>query len=154
MLKVIIFGPLFTQAERIWNRLLKDELERQSGGKLKVVLPQDQATSFISKSGDIDWDGLVKGCIADSLTNDVAVAILDGPDVDSGTCIEIGFRKGRSKKKLVIGVRTDFRASEDKGLNAMLRICDEIIYFPSFNESAAKLAEKIIESIRLHTGVV
>ena len=41
---------------------------------------------------------------------DAVVAILDGADVDSGTCIEMGYAK--AKGKLVVGVRTDFRAGK------------------------------------------
>lgn len=41
----------------------------------------------------------------------LVVAILDGPDVDSGTAAEIGFAVGL--EKLVIGYRNDFRLSAD-----------------------------------------
>lgn len=43
--------------------------------------------------------------------SDVIVAILDGPDVDSGTAGEIAF--GQSLGKVVIGYRGDFRPSGD-----------------------------------------
>ena len=49
---------------------------------------------------------------------DAVVAILDGADADSGTCVEMTYAKG--KGKLVIGVRTDFRRGEDRGLNLMV----------------------------------
>jgi nucleoside 2-deoxyribosyltransferase len=42
---------------------------------------------------------------------DLIVAVLDGPDVDSGTASEIGF--GAALKKPVIGYRGDFRLSAD-----------------------------------------
>jgi len=41
----------------------------------------------------------------------LVVAILDGPDVDSGTAAEVGFAAGL--EKLVIGYRSDFRLSAD-----------------------------------------
>ena len=61
---------------------------------------------------------------------DAVVAILDGPDSDSGTCIEIGY--ARAKGKPVIGVRTDFRDGEVHGLNIMTAgICTSLIKLPS-----------------------
>jgi nucleoside 2-deoxyribosyltransferase len=44
---------------------------------------------------------------------DVVLAILDGPDVDSGTSAEIGY--AYAKGKVIMGYRSDFRKSgEDK----------------------------------------
>ena len=147
MEKIILFGPLFTQAERIWNKLLKDAIEKEGIGELEVILPQEEANKFIKK-GKIDIDAIVQSCLDNADSMPIAVAILDGSDADSGTCIEIGFRKGRDWKLPVVGVRTDFRASEDGGLNAMLRICDKIIYFPSFNTDVDALAQKIVAEIK------
>jgi nucleoside 2-deoxyribosyltransferase len=42
---------------------------------------------------------------------DAVVAVLDGPDVDSGTAAEIGYAFARGK--LVVGYRGDFRVSAD-----------------------------------------
>lgn len=39
------------------------------------------------------------------------LANLNGPDPDSGTCVEIGY--GHAKGKLIVGYRTDFRLSGD-----------------------------------------
>ena len=147
-IKAILLGPLFTQAERIWNRLLKEALEKASEGKLSVVLPQQEAEQFII-GDEINLDAIADSCLANAVTRDLAIAILDGSDADSGTCIEVGYRKGINRNLPVIGVRTDFRSSgEEKGLNAMLRICDEIVYFPSFNEAVSELAETIINVIK------
>jgi len=146
MEKIILFGPLFTQAERVWNRLLKSAIEKAGRGKFEVILPQEEAKKFIKKN-KIDIDAIVQSCLNNAGSMPIAVAILDGPDADSGTCIEIGFRKGRDRKLPVVGVRTDFRVSEDGGLNAMLRICDKIIYFPSFNTDIDALAQKILAEI-------
>ena len=48
---------------------------------------------------------------------DAVVAILDGPDSDSGTCVEIGY--ARALGKPIIGIRTDFRDGEVHGINVM-----------------------------------
>lgn len=150
MKTVIVFGPLFTHAERTWNVALKKAIELESYGELKVTLPQEQDAEFVV-DGKLDFDLIVKRCLQNAETFDIAVAILDGPDSDSGTCIEIGYRKGVAKasgKNLpVIGVRTDFRRSEDGGTNAMLRICDAIIDCPSYSMNLEQLAQLIIEKI-------
>jgi nucleoside 2-deoxyribosyltransferase len=41
----------------------------------------------------------------------VVFAVLDGPDVDSGTASEIGYAYAR--QKLIVGYRGDFRLSAD-----------------------------------------
>jgi nucleoside 2-deoxyribosyltransferase len=43
--------------------------------------------------------------------SDMVIAILDGPDVDSGTAAEIGY--AFAKNKLIVGYRNDFRQAGD-----------------------------------------
>jgi nucleoside 2-deoxyribosyltransferase len=151
MIRIILFGPLFTQAERVWNRNLKEKIEQESESQYKVVLPQDEANKFIGKT-EINYDGLVQECLRNAETFDVAVAILDGADADSGTCVELAWRKGRDGTLPTVCVRTDFRKGEDRGLNAMLsrgganRLCDEIVEFP-FSEDVAGLARRIVGAV-------
>jgi nucleoside 2-deoxyribosyltransferase len=77
---------------------------------------------------------------------DVVVAILDGPDSDSGTCIEIAY--AHAKGKPVIGVRTDFRDGEIHGLNIMTAgICTSLIKQPSNTCSIDEVAEKVVEAL-------
>ena len=96
-MKLYYAGPLFTTAERTWNAEVLAAL-RAAGHE--IFLPQEQgpgkdaAGIFATDVGGIDWaDGLV--------------AIMDGPDPDSGTCWEVGYSYG-SKKPIVL-IRTDFR---------------------------------------------
>ena len=108
-MKLYFAAPLFTSAERAWNDALATAL-RDAGHE--VFLPQDQepgrdaAGIFSTDVGGIDW--------ADAL-----VAIMDGPDPDSGTAWECGYAYG---KKPILLVRTDFRAQSGSGApyNAML----------------------------------
>lgn len=73
----------------------------------------------------------------------VVVAMLDGPDADSGTSFEIGYARGRGKR--VIGVRTDFRSSKDHGLNLMLANgCSDLVVEPSTTATPERLAERIV----------
>src|SRR5215212_5064631 len=96
--RVYFAGPLFSAAERDWNASLAGRL-RAAGHE--VFLPQDQekgkdaAGVFATDVGGIDWA-------------DVLVAIMDGPDPDSGTAWERGYAYG---KRPVVLVRTDIRAS-------------------------------------------
>jgi nucleoside 2-deoxyribosyltransferase len=109
-MKLYFAAPLFSAAERSWNVELTAAL-RDAGHE--VFLPQEQepgrdAAGILSTDvGGIDW--------ADAL-----VAIVDGPDPDSGTAWECGYAFG---KKPIVLVRTDFRAQSGNGgapYNAML----------------------------------
>ena len=108
-MKLYFAGPLFSAAERAWNAEVAGGL-RAAGHE--VFLPQegepgkDAAGIFATDVGGIDW--------ADAL-----VAIMDGPDPDSGTAWECGYAHG---KKPVILVRTDIRAQAGRSgpYNSML----------------------------------
>ena len=102
-MKLYFAGPLFTAAEQDWNAELTGAL-RAAGHE--VFLPQENepgktaAEIFAVDVGGIDWaDGLV--------------AIMDGPDPDSGTCWEVGYAYGRGKPMVL--VRTDIRTLEGSG---------------------------------------
>jgi len=110
-MKIYLAAPLFTSAERGWNKQLEQLLIQ---GGHEVFLPQDKEFSVrtakaISETdrGGLDWA-------------DAVVAVMDGPDPDSGTSWECGYAYG---KKPVLLLRTDFRSSGDKRIgpcNAML----------------------------------
>jgi nucleoside 2-deoxyribosyltransferase len=97
-MRLYFAGPLFTTAERSWNAEVTAAL-RAAGHE--VFLPQEQepgrdaAGIFATDVGGIDWaDGLV--------------AIMDGPDPDSGTSWEVGYAFG--VRKPIVLVRTDLRS--------------------------------------------
>jgi nucleoside 2-deoxyribosyltransferase len=97
-MKLYFAGPLFTTPERTWNAEVTAAL--RAAGHV-VFLPQEQepgkdgAGIFATDVGGIGWaDGLV--------------AIVDGPDPDSGTSWEVGYAFGL--KKWIVLVRTDIRA--------------------------------------------
>jgi nucleoside 2-deoxyribosyltransferase len=108
-MKLYFAGPLFSAAERAWNAEIVAEL-RAAG--YEVFLPQEQepgmdaAGIFASDVAGIDWAAAL-------------VAVMDGPDPDSGTAWECGYAYG---KKPVILVRTDIRTRDDRSgpYNAML----------------------------------
>jgi len=108
-MKLYFAGPLFSAAERSWNEELAAVL--RDGGH-EVFLPQEQ------EPGD-DAPGIFRTDVAGIDWADALVAIMDGPDPDSGTAWECGYAYGR---KPIVLVRTDFRAQTDNGApyNAML----------------------------------
>ena len=107
-MKLYFAGPLFSAAERAWNAEIVADL-RAAGHE--VFLPQekeaglDAARIFADDVRGIDWAAAL-------------VAIMDGPDPDSGTAWECGYAYG---KKPIILVRTDIRAEAGSSrYNAML----------------------------------
>jgi nucleoside 2-deoxyribosyltransferase len=55
---------------------------------------------------------------------DVVLAILDGPDVDSGTAAEIGWAAAHGKP--VVGWRSDFRLAEHEASRINIQVADFI----------------------------
>jgi nucleoside 2-deoxyribosyltransferase len=103
-MRLYVAGPLFTQAERVWNVALA---ERLAGAGHEVFLPQTEVQNIASLDADtifrIDVDGVRSA--------DVVVAILDGADADSGTCFECGLAFALGIP--IVAVRTDFRGGGD-----------------------------------------
>jgi nucleoside 2-deoxyribosyltransferase len=144
-MKIYFAGPLFTQADRLWNRSITDEL-RALDPSVEILLPQDAAGKAAGDDGVINFRHLFQICIRGIAESDVVVANLDGSDSDSGTSFECGYAFAIGKP--VLGVRTDLRASEDRGLNAMLsQSCAALINFPSTNESTRELGQVIIQKL-------
>ncbi len=111
-MNLYLAGPLFTTPERHWNEALATRLEA-AGHEVFVPhlhpAPERSARAiFLKDKAGIDWaDGVV--------------AIMDGPDPDSGTAWECGYAFGLGKR--VILFRSDLRASGDSvdmPYNAML----------------------------------
>lgn len=136
---VYLAGPLFTMAERQFNAELAGKL-RELG--ISVFLPQEEeAREFTAEcifAQDVEGINGAKR----------VVAIMDGPDPDSGTAWECGYAYGKGKP--VIVVRTDFR-SMNEGLapyNLMLWMsAKERVQISSLKCGLAKLAEEIYSAI-------
>ena len=103
-MKIYLAGPLFSSAERAWNKQL-EQLLVQLGHE--VFLPQEKELAQRTAKAILEADLIGLNWA------EVIVAIMDGPDPDSGTCWECGYSFG---KKPVILLRTDFRASGDPQL--------------------------------------
>ena len=118
-MKVFIAGPLFSQAEREFNLKVDEHLRKhgfdtflpqRDAGKLDELLVKEGHQAYRTVSEE-DLKGLEQA--------DVVVAILDGPDVDSGTAFEVGY--AYAKGKPVIGLKTDMRVfARHEELNNMI----------------------------------
>ncbi len=111
-MKIYLAGPLFTTPEREFNVQLATRL-RAAGHD--VWVPQENPAS--DRTGKAiflkDLEGLDGA--------EGVVAIMDGPDPDSGTCWECGY--AYAKGKPVVLYRSDLRGSgdaDDIPYNAML----------------------------------
>ena len=102
-MKLYFAGPLFSAAERSWNAEVATVL-REAGHE--VFLPQEQELGR-------DAAAIFSTDVAGLDSADGVVAILDGPDPDSGTSWEVGYAY---RRKPIVLVRTDIRAA----YNAML----------------------------------
>lgn len=140
MKRVYLAAPLFTLAERQFNRKLKAALENVLEN-VEVILPQDY--KFDGKYNDPKWfQEVYDACMRDLSAADLVIAILDGADADSGTSFEVGYAIGRTIP--VIDVRTDFREQQERGLNLMLsRGVTECVIQMSFKEDVDALARVI-----------
>jgi len=146
---IYLAAPLFTQAERIWNKKIANAI-RKRNPDLNVILPQKEAKKAVI-GGVFNFHKLFKLCLEEINKCDIILAILDGSDSDSGTCFEVGYSYAKDKR--LIGVRTDIRKGkgEDKALNAMLsESIPEIIEFDGkkdLTKDIGRLAEIIIKLI-------
>lgn len=133
---VYLAGPLFTIAERQFNKNLAQEL-RDLG--YTVFLPQEEEPREISARAifEMDVSGIDRAR--------AVVAILDGPDPDSGTCWECGY--AYAKGKPVVAVRTDFRNASDGGFapyNLMLsESASQHVHLPSLQYDLQTTVEAI-----------
>ena len=104
---VYVAGPLFSEAERCFLERIVDILAKAANldPLLDFFLPHR------------DGGELGKGPTRKTIFNldiqqinqaNIVVALLDGQDVDSGTCIELGYAYATGKK--VFGIITDFRS--------------------------------------------
>lgn len=131
-MKIYVAGPLFTDAERVYNITVAEKLRAEG---YDVFLPQElpinfkdkkwQLNTFMSNVGEID-------------NADVMVAILDGPMCDDGTSWEVGYAYGQCFS--IYGLRSDFRTAGPEGqVNWMLGESVVGIY---------KTVEDIIEALK------
>ena len=128
-MKLYLGAPLFSQPERQWNRTLAAALAEELPG-WEVVLPQDLRVGE-SYNDRTRFGELFERTVEDLGNSDLLVAVVDGADADSGVAFELGYAYARGIP--VVAVRTDFRQSQEKGVNVLLsRAASEYLNFMSF----------------------
>lgn len=115
--KIYLAGPLFSEAEKIFNEQLTERIE--SAG-YDVFLPQRDSADTKNMRKEQDAAELFRKNTEAIDRADLIIAILDGgSDVDSGTAWEIGY--AYAKNIPVMGLRTDFRTLGIEGtVNLMI----------------------------------
>ena len=150
---VYVAGPLFSQAEREFLEKMVDCLAQMSH--------LDPIKDFFLPHRD--GGELGKGPARTRIFNldintlrnsDILVALLDGQDVDSGTCIELGVAYSSGKK--IFGIITDFRSyctndHEPHRPNLMVwGVCEEgNTLFHALPELSESFASYVRTNIRL-----
>ena len=104
---VYVAGPLFSQAERAFLERIVDVLASASGldAKEDFFLPHRDGGELGKGPSRLDIFNLDQNTLGNA---GILVALLDGQDVDSGTCIELGYAYAKGKK--IFGIITDFRS--------------------------------------------
>ena len=139
-MKIYLAGPLFTLAERRFNHELGQAIQELIKD-IVVILPQVETGKMAELPNFVDE--AFHFCLKAIDECDAVVGILDGADADSGTCVELGY--AYACKKPIIGLRTDFRLSEDRGLNLMVsNICDRLILKSSLSSNVSDTAQEIV----------
>lgn len=118
MKNVYLAAPLFSEAERDFNSILRDKLE---GLGMSVFLPQEHSNDTNAQR-EARQEAIFGKNVSAIDESDMLVAVLDGVDVDSGTAWEIGYAYARGLP--VYGLRTDFRTLGIEGVvNLMIERC-------------------------------
>ena len=122
--KVYVASPLgFTATTRDYYDLRVLKGLREAGCvPLDPWATQDVPGAAADIAALADWSGRVGRRNAELIDeSDALLAILDGPDVDSGTAAEVGYAAARGKP--IVGVREDLRQTGDNpGVTVNLQV--------------------------------
>lgn len=125
--KIYLAGPLFSDAERLFDILIKNELSKNE--KLDICWPGDFfKNEDFSKFENMKAE-IFNKCSSELLNCDLIIAVLDGCQVDDGTAWEVGF--AFANRIPIIGIRTDSRNAGETStskVNAMIEMaCSSIV---------------------------
>jgi nucleoside 2-deoxyribosyltransferase len=122
--QIYLAGPLFSQAERDFNLMLRDKLV---GMGFSVFLPQEDGEDNIYNRVEDKQRIIFENDVRGVDTSDIVLAVLDGgSDVDSGTAWEMGY--AYAKGIPVLGLKTDFRTFGEEGIvNLMMEMAIEAL---------------------------
>ncbi len=129
MVLIYFAGPLFSEAERVFNLRLTERLERAD---YEVFLPQRDGVErdrppYDRMAADERREAMFELDKRKIFESDIFLFVLDGRVPDEGACVELGLahahKELRGTKKLLVGLHTDARAVFlSSKLNPMLRV--------------------------------
>lgn len=104
---VYIAGPMFSEAEKAFLEQIVNTLAASAGldPLADFFLPHRDGAELGKGSTRRE---ILEMDLRNLTSASVVVALLDGQDVDSGTCIELGYAYAKDKK--IFGILTDFRS--------------------------------------------
>ncbi len=146
-MRIYFAGPLFTQAERAWNRRIADRLTVAGHD---VFLPQAE----IGEIASLDASSIFELDVNGVKSAQAVVAVLDGADPDSGTSFECGLAFALGIP--IVIVRTDFRAGGDAlpgqklgTINLMLsQAAEAVINLPDPSATEDAVTSALIASLQ------
>jgi nucleoside 2-deoxyribosyltransferase len=113
--RVYLAAPLFSEAERAYNLVLRDLLEAHL---FDVYLPQEVGDTSHTRCQEEHRAIFAQHLLA-LRDADIVVAVIDGADADSGTCWEMGYAYALGRR--IVALRTDFRVvGHHEQVNLML----------------------------------
>ncbi|MDD3933434.1 MAG: nucleoside 2-deoxyribosyltransferase [Methanoculleus sp.] len=113
--RIYLAAPLFSEAERAYNLLLHDFLERHL---FDVYLPQEVGDTSNTRCRE-EHQAIFAQHLLALQEADIVVAVIDGADADSGTSWEMGYAYALGRR--IVALRTDFRiAGHHELVNLML----------------------------------
>jgi len=135
-MQIYLSAPLFTLAERSWNRSLADMLRRRG---IKILMPQEISSAHNHAKHIFQKNiSAIKEC-------DIMVAVLDQADTDSGTSWEVGYAYGIGKP--ILGIRTDFRGKADQFRVNIMNHYSCTAYIEYMDEDMRILVNKILQEL-------
>lgn len=110
---IYVAGPLFSEAERDYLEKMVEKLAHYCdlSPVSNFFLPHRDGGELGKGPSRKDIFDLDMSKIRSA---DVVVALLDGQDSDSGTCVELGYAYALNKK--IFGLLTDYRSYHTNGL--------------------------------------
>ena len=118
--KIYIAGPMFSEAEMIYNERISHLLEGNGYG---TFLPQrDAADVGDLRDAGMTWEQanshIFEQDIQGIRDSDIVLFVLDGRVPDDGACVEIGYAYAMGKE--CIGLKTDPRSFMGEQDNPMI----------------------------------
>ena len=146
-MRVYLAASLFGVGEREFNERLASAIASEASD-VEMILPQVKARQL--DGAPTFQDEMFDYCIRTISQVDAVLAVLDGPDSDSGTCVECGY--AYAKAVPIVGIRTDLRGSELQGLNLMVaRVCQAILHDTRLRTSTEDVAHSVVHLLRRAT---